>query len=417
MKTPIRSINIGERFRQKFDDMDSLKDSIKKHGLIEPIVLDENHGLIAGERRLKCCTQLGWNEIDSVYMKDLDDYQKREIELEENIQRKQFTWQEEVSAKEQIHKLKQSIHGKATQGHADGGWGLKDTAVALGQTPGNISMDITLAAGLKAFPELLKEKNKTTAYKKLKDLQMNIINKELAKRMKDHGLLDHPNVTLGNCIDIMKEMDAESIDLILSDPPFGIDVGEAHTFNRMTMVTVNYNDGEFETMDMLDQAFTEMFRILKINRNMAIFCAVDKFPFLSNSLIKKGFMVHHLPIIWDKGSGSYPSQKTTFVHSYECIIHASKGNRKLNGTPRDILQYKRVPPTKKIHPSEKPTQMLRDLIELLSFPGEKVLDPFAGSGATIEAARQTARMGIGIELNKEYFSKIVERLGVVDEGT
>ena len=178
----------------------------------------------------------------------------------------------------------------------------------------------------------------------------------------------------------------------------------------ISVTDMRFEDGDFETFDLLDKAIAQMFRLLKMDRHMYMFCGIDKVPTVKVLLEKHGFEVHHLPLIWDKGSGSYPSQSTSYVHSYEAFLHISKGGRKLNGTPRDVFPVKRVPPSKKIHPTEKPTELLRDLISLSSHPGEMVLDPFAGSGAVIVAAKETQRQAVGIELDDTFYTKICSRL-------
>ena len=109
MKILLKDVIVGTRFREKFEDIDKLAESISKYGLIEPIIIDENNELIAGERRYKAHQLLRMEEIEVKYMKDLNELEKKEVELEENIQRKAFTWQEEVSAKDQLHKLKQTL--------------------------------------------------------------------------------------------------------------------------------------------------------------------------------------------------------------------------------------------------------------------------------------------------------------------
>lgn len=412
----IKEVKVGERMRKSFEDIDALAESIRVFGQIEPIVLDENNQLIAGERRLRATIQLRRETIKVIYIHDLSEVQKKEIELEENIQRKDFTWQEEVNAKFELHKLKQSIHGAAVQGAQgkavsnDGKWHLKDTAIALGESVGSVSMDIQLAKGMMAFPELLKEKNKHTAFKRLQQERGHILNEELAKRITRTNTIQHPDVICGNCIEEMQKMETASVDLILTDPPYGIEVGESQTYKRMTISDVNFVDTDFDTFDLLDKAFKEMFRVLKNNRHAYIFFAIDKYTAVVNLLTKHGFEVHHIPIIWDKGSGSYPSQMTTYVHSYEPILHCWKGSRKLNGTPRNIFTIKRVPSSSKIHPTQKPTELLRDIINLSTSPGELVFDPFAGSGATIIAAKESQRRAIGIELNPIYHANICIRL-------
>lgn len=404
-------IKVGERFRTEFIGIEELAASIHKFGLIEPIVVDENNKLMAGERRLRAHTLLKMDTIEVKYMNDLTDIQKKEIELEENLHRKDFTWQEEVTAMSKLHALKQKIHGAAIKGYDKGGWGLTDTATAMGESAATISIDLQIARGIKAFPELMKEKTKYSALKKLKNLQEMVLQEELAKRMKKVGIITNPNVFCGSCIEEMSKMESSSVDLILTDPPYGINIEDSQTFGKEQGKDTRFADGEFETFNLLDKAIPEMFRILKDDRHMLMFCAIDKFQKVLSILEKHGFWVHKIPLIWDKGSGSYPSQSTTFVHSYEPIIHAMKGKRKLNGTPRDIFQVKRVPHDKKIHPTEKPTELLRELINLTSMIGETVLDPFAGSGATVISARETNRKGIGIELDPIYYDGILKRLG------
>jgi DNA modification methylase len=416
MDVRLADIKVGERFRKKFDGMDELAESILKHGLIEPIIVDEDLNLIAGERRFRAHEKLGLKTIEVKKMSDLSDLEKKEIELEENIQRKQFTWQEEVHAKNRLHQLKVEMHGKAVKGHEGLGWGLKDTANALGETKGTVSVDLQLAKGLRAFPELLKEKNKSTAYKKLKKMQERVLQEELNKRLKSYGLAEHPSIILGDCVAEMKKLEANSVDLILTDPPYGMDYEKCKTQDRdVAALQAGWEDGEEETFDLLDKVFAEAFRVLKQDRHMFVFCACDKSHILVDLMRKHGFEVNSVPIIWDKGSGSYPSQGVNFVASYEAFLHVRKGKRKLNGSPRNVFPIKRCSAKNKIHPTQKPTQLLRDLIGYTTTLGEMVLDPFAGSGSTIVAARETSRQAIGIEINPEYHQKIVKRLENLEE--
>ena len=410
MRIKLKDIKIGERYRKEFLKIDELAQSIKEVGLIHPLTIDENNLLIAGERRYKACTMLNLEEVDVIYKKDLSDIKKKELEIEENLHRESFTWPEEVTAKAHLHKLKQQIYGSAVSGHTtEGTWKLEDTANALGESKSGVSQDIALARGIKAFPELLKEKSKTVAFKKLKDKQARIMEEMLATRLKEKGLISHPDVINGNCIEEMMKMQAGSVDLILTDPPYGIDIGNAQTFGR-TSEQKTYEDSDHTTFDMLDKCIKEMYRVLKDDRHMYMFFAIDKYEPLIKLLVKHGFQVHHIPLIWEKGSGSYPSQSTTFVHSYEPFLHISKGQRKLNGTPRDVFPIKRVPPNAKIHPSDKPTELLRDLINFSTLPGEVVLDCFGGSGSTAIASRETNRKSIVIEMDTAYYQGICKRL-------
>jgi hypothetical protein len=90
-RLPIAVIEVGERRRTEIGDIDSLAESIQRYGLLHPIVVDAQARLVAGERRLRACEQLGWTEIDVRDLGTLTDSELREIELEENLRRKDLT--------------------------------------------------------------------------------------------------------------------------------------------------------------------------------------------------------------------------------------------------------------------------------------------------------------------------------------
>jgi hypothetical protein len=98
-------MRIGERRREDLGDITGLAESLKKYGLLHPIIVDEDLTLIAGQRRLEAAKLLGWTEIDVRYKTDLSEKEKREIELEENLRRKDLT--EYELSKEMVRKAKE----------------------------------------------------------------------------------------------------------------------------------------------------------------------------------------------------------------------------------------------------------------------------------------------------------------------
>jgi hypothetical protein len=88
---PIASIVIGERRREDYGDLDALAASIEQYDLLHPIVIDEASNLVAGERRLEACKRLGWTNVPVRRLGDLTEAERREIELEENLRRKDLT--------------------------------------------------------------------------------------------------------------------------------------------------------------------------------------------------------------------------------------------------------------------------------------------------------------------------------------
>ncbi len=94
MKTQIRNITVGDRVRKDLGDLETLKKSLEKHGLIHPILINSQGELIAGFRRLSAARELGWHEIEAVVTDPGREIDVLEMEMEENMARKDFTYDE-----------------------------------------------------------------------------------------------------------------------------------------------------------------------------------------------------------------------------------------------------------------------------------------------------------------------------------
>src|SRR6266576_1550530 len=99
-------IKVGERRRQDLGDLDELKTSIEEKGVIQPITVDQHTNLIAGARRLEACRQLETGTIPCIRRSTKGEIDFREIELYENIYRKDFTWLERCTAESELFNLK-----------------------------------------------------------------------------------------------------------------------------------------------------------------------------------------------------------------------------------------------------------------------------------------------------------------------
>jgi site-specific DNA-methyltransferase (adenine-specific) len=117
-----------------------------------------------------------------------------------------------------------------------------------------------------------------------------------------------------------------------------------------------------------------------------------------------GWTPFRTPVIWDKlHQGIGPWQTEGFQRRYELILFCTKGAKGLNAPIPDVLTFKRVPKEQRIHGAQKPTDLLRTLIEATTLYGDTVLDPFAGSGSTLVAAGAANRRAIGIELDDDSY--------------
>ena len=144
-------IHIGHRHRKELGNIDELADSFKTKGFITPLAVainfesgfSEPFYLLAGGRRCAAARVAGINEVPvRIYERQLTEVELREIELEENIQRKDLEWREKVNLQREIHQLKVQIHGEKHSTLPDAtGWSMRDTASLLGKSIGGISMD------------------------------------------------------------------------------------------------------------------------------------------------------------------------------------------------------------------------------------------------------------------------------------
>jgi ParB family chromosome partitioning protein len=106
MLIPIEDIKVKNRIRKDVGDISDLAESLKRFGQISPIVITKKNVLVAGERRLEAARSLGWRTINAIVAELPDEVTKLEYELEENIQRRDFTKEEEEEAVRKIVKLK-----------------------------------------------------------------------------------------------------------------------------------------------------------------------------------------------------------------------------------------------------------------------------------------------------------------------
>lgn len=405
----IEDIKVSDdRFREDLGDLEELAESIKKYGLLHPIVVDDSLNLLAGFRRFTVMKQMEFPQIPITRLGDLDELERREVELEENIRRKQFTWPEEVKAKEEIDRIKRAKHGSAVKGHESEGWGIEDTAKVLHVSKGSVSMDLTLARAIDQHPELKKEPSKKKAYRKFLQMREHLLRTELAKRavakIRQNFL---ENI---DCVEGMQKMESASVDLVVTDPPWGINVVKASMLNKHKFEGHVFSDHEQPSIALLGKAFREMYRVLKEDRHAYVFFAISLYQETLNALTTAGFDVDNVPLIWNKASASHPSMGQNFANCYEPIFHARKGRRDLASPGNNMLNFSRVPPQNKIHPTEKPVELMRYFIEQSSTPGELVLDPFAGSGAVLEAAIKMKRLCKGFEMDEDMCNKATMRI-------
>lgn len=205
----------------------------------------------------------------------------------------------------------------------------------------------------------------------------------------------------GDCLELMKNIPDGSVDLVLTDPPYGIDFQSNFRKNKFNKIE---NDSTVNA-EFLD----ECKRVLKDTGAIYCFTRWDVYPSWIEQ-INKRFKVKNC-IVWFKRGGGLGDLKKGYIYNHEFIIYCAGKNHRLNGKRRnDVFEFAKDAPSTYVHPTQKPVSLLKEIIERSSNEGGVVLDCFMGSGSTGVACVNTNRRFIGIELDEGYFNIAKKRI-------
>ena len=209
------------------------------------------------------------------------------------------------------------------------------------------------------------------------------------------------DLRLGDCLEPMKDIPDGSVDLVLTDPPYGMAFKSNYRKEKYNEIK---ND---KSLEWLEKYVGECFRILKHNTAVYFFCSWHNVDFFKQAIEKK-FKIKNI-LIWEKNNTSMGDLKASYAPKYEMIIFAHKGRKLLNGFRyADIIKANRT--GNKLHPTEKPVDLLELFIKNSSDENAVVFDGFMGSGSTGVACVDTNRHFIGIELDEGYFNIAKKRI-------
>jgi site-specific DNA-methyltransferase (adenine-specific) len=208
-------------------------------------------------------------------------------------------------------------------------------------------------------------------------------------------------VICGDCFEIMRNIPDESIDMILTDPPYGMSFQSGHRKQKHNKIIGD------SSLEWLDEFVEQSYRLAKQNTAHYIFCSFHNIDIFKQAFEKK-FKIKNI-LVWEKNNTSMGDLKADFAPKVEFVLFVQKGRRLINGK-RDPNIFKFTRTQNNLHPTEKPTDMFEYLLSKFSNVGEVILDPFAGSGTTGVACKNTGRDYILIEQQPEYVEVIKNRL-------
>lgn len=414
----VDSITVGERFRKDPGDIPALAENIKEYGLLHPLVIDDDHKLLAGGRRFMAVKLLGWEKVDCHYIYELDEISRRRIELAENLMRKNLDPWEQAKLTDEIKKLGILEAGLTPEQlekidpqnpHIPPGISTRAIAEIRGVSAMTVVRDQRMMRALELMPSLEEEKSQSNILKKI-DRMVEDIERTLEMRAREREVKEvSAHVIHGDATSLICSLPTSSVDCIITDPPYGVGNDAEGLIHRTRK---EYDDSPENTLAILRSIGPELRRVLKPDGHLWAFFGVGLWAPTITIYQQAGFDVSDVIAIWHKSGGATGTVNWDYdlAPDWEPILLAHNRTRRLSNKHGATFIFPPDLGSSRLHPNQKPLALIKELILLSSRPGDVIFDPFAGSGSTVVAAKELGRQFIAMELDQRYVEIIKERL-------
>lgn len=449
MQIALADLHIGKRFRQDKDVSDLLEDF--KEGpehQITPVTvrppteeevelgITKPWVLVAGGRRCAAAMLSGWTHIEAFDRGAMDALRARVMELNENLKRKAMHFTEEVALKAEIVELRKLQNPELTQA---------EIAREIGETPANLSRDLQTHNAIVENPSLARSASKRAAHgaaQMLRHAEAQVQRTMTIAQQPAFRANFEEKITVGSAEDLLPKIPSRSIDLQLLDGPYGYDywrsgqkteVGDRHL--------AEYDDDPKRTGEMYRRVFPELVRATRETGWLVFFCGEETYDFISDlardccavhnayrhpqhsrqCTTAAGNVVHGecrflLPEvpgwIWYRpNSRNNPRYRQLHAKNYyEQILVINMGKGQIVKWPCPNVLVHDAVYENRVHPNEKPISLYKDIIERLTFPGDRVHDCFHGSGNSLAAASALGRDFLGSDKNPTMHQFAIARV-------
>jgi DNA modification methylase len=339
-----------------------LKQSLKKFGVVEPIIYNKQTGyIVGGHFRVRELQKLGYTEIECVIV-DLSEEDEKELNIRLNANTGQWDW-DELANNFELDELND--------------WGL--------EVP-NMKHELEAEEDDFDVPE--------------DGIETDIVLGDLFQ-IGEHRLL------CGDSTDsdaVARLMNGEKADMVFTDPPYGVSY-QSNMRTKTEKFDVLENDNIFITewinnLPLFSKGFVFVWTSWKVLKQWIEFC--EPIGELSNI------------IVWDKGGGGIGDLKKTFLTDFEVALVYNRGAEIKGKRLGSVWSIGKDGGTKYLHPTQKPVELASTAIENITLKNQRVLDLFLGSGSTMVASHQLKRKCYGMELDPKYCQVIIDRMKKLD---
>lgn len=442
---PLRDIDMSGRTRQEFPALEDLAQSIATFGLIHPPTLTHSgNRLIAGECRIRAMQLLSCDLIPVLYREEMSDADVAELELHENIKRHGMTWQEKVLLISDIHNLR--VKQNAKLGKI---WYQKETGDLLNCSAAHVSHTLLIADALRsANPDVLTAPNAKSALEILIDQAEKDTMKLKATKFgtivsapKPTGLSSPIQIDLealgsktnllsesvgtvpevfeqvevdlskmfyrGDCLEIMSKLPKGSVDHVITDIPYGINMDNLDQYKDIALV-VDQHDVE-ENVKMMPEFLKAAYDVLPERGYCVFWYDLDHHEKLQAWATGVGFKVQRWPLVWVK---SHPCRNSAaqynFTKATEVAMVCRKGSDCTMVKPATrnyVIADAQVERKLYDNPFAKPFEVWKFILEHVAFQGQKILDPYAGQMSCPRACVNLGMTPVAIELVEHHYNK------------
>lgn len=426
------------RQRKVLEGIEELALSIKNVGLINPLVIERDGRLRAGERRLTAVGKLGWTHVSVQFVDELAEAALQLLELEENVKRQALPWQDECLAIHKYHQLRSK----------ENDWTDQKTAEALGLGYSTFASKLGVAREILADNKRVIEAPKYSVARGITERTRARASANAIKSVsafveggagisgaavsggdaspgRDAGGLQgsvarEADGTTDNaaqapllCADFIEwqasydpEKEGLKFNFIHCDFPYGVnadkhDQGASSSFG-------GYEDS-FETYEALIEALEKgMENVVAESAHLMFWFSMDYYSYTLERLEGMGWRIDPFPLIWHKSdnSGILPDPSRGPRRVYETCFFGSRGDRKI---VRAVSNLFGAPNVKTVHMSQKNQAMLTKFMGMFVDGYSTVLDPTCGSGSALKAAVSCgAQRVLGLEANAEFHANAME---------
>jgi DNA modification methylase/ParB-like chromosome segregation protein Spo0J len=408
-----------------------LVESIRDHGTIEPVVVTRrgNHYvLIAGHRRVEAQRMLG---LATVLARVIEVAPEDEAELIIAANRSR-----EKTASQRLREAQalEPIYARRARERQLAGATSATTDAEKGRTSDLLAAAVGLGSGktlerlqeiARARPDLLEavdagRKSIGGAFAELQREQRRQAHATLAQ-----AVVPRADVLLGDAREVLPTLAAERFAAIVSDPPYGVSQ-DGVTRERAGTVPLSSDFGEWDHLSEADaealikRCAPEFFRVLRPGGALYLFTGDRLLASWWLALKCAGFELPRPCLLaWVKPNPAPSVRKRGWRSALEPIVYARKPGRDTfnflsDADMTNVLTFASPSGAERVHPTQKPVGLLKRLIEVATVPGDEILDPFAGSGSTGEAARLLHRHALLIERDPTFHGLATGRIHQIE---